>query len=85
MALITAQVNNETDIVEYVVDQPLVTVHLTNKRTGITATGHAKCDDSDIWDQGFGLDLAYIRAMARVSKKLEKFYVNRLSKHYSRS
>lgn len=85
MAKTFATITNEIDHITYVVDQPLITVEIMNIQTGFKAKGHAKCDPTDRWNENFGVNLAYARALNRLTKKLERYYVNSLSKFYSRS
>lgn len=67
---------NEVDMLEVSIDKPLVSVRVTNLATGISAMGHAKCDPTDRWNEEFGYKLAQVRAVNRVTRKMEKHWVN---------
>lgn len=71
------KIQNDVDNIGVVIDQPLVTVTVTNRRFGIEATGHAKWNPEDKWNRTFGIDLAYARALNRVSRKIEKHLVKK--------
>jgi hypothetical protein len=74
---------NEIDTWDVTVDYPLVTAKVTNRRLHISAIGYAKCDPTDKWNELFGVDLAYSRALSRISRKIERYLIKQ-SKNFVR-
>jgi hypothetical protein len=64
-----------TDYVEWVIDKPIITTRIMSLVYPVVSVGHAKCDPSDNWNESFGMQLAYTRALGRASNKLVKYLV----------
>lgn len=81
----SGKMENGIDVVEWAIEQPLVTVKITNTDTNKHGVGHAYCDPTDRFDSKFGFDLAYTRALLRLAKKNEQYYANVYVKRFARS
>jgi hypothetical protein len=57
---------------------PLTRVNIVNLRWGINATGHAKLNIVDDYDEFFGIDLALARATERLSRKVQHAMIKSL-------
>jgi hypothetical protein len=80
----TINMVTDSDEIDFVIDQPLVSVEIMNLRTGLRAKGHSKCDPTDRWNKELGTQLAYVRALGRVARKVERYYI-KLSANNARS
>ena len=71
----TINIVNDADKIDFIIDQPFVSVEIMNLLTGLRAKGHAKCDPTDKWNRELGAQLAYVRALGRVARKMERHYI----------
>ena len=79
------KIHEETDthVYDLRVGYPLTTAKVTDKQYGYVATGSARCDPTDEYNELFGANLALSRAQNRLYRKLEKHYI-RYSKNFTR-
>ncbi len=63
---------NDTWSVATIYDGDLTSVAVIHEPSGTKARGHAKRNPEDTYDRALGFNLAYFRALERVSNKVVK-------------
>lgn len=79
MTKVITDYEKDSDYVFYhVVEEPLVTTIIYDANIGLEGRGHAKCDETDTFDEAFGILLSHSRAQERLEKKYQRQLIRSL-------